>query len=137
VDRKPPLYAELPVAELLKQLSTDLTTLVRGEVTLARLEIAEKSKGAGPAIGLFAVAALFGAGAFVALTIGIIGAFATFLPLWAAGLIVTAIYVAFAALAALRGKAGLAAVKPPIPDRAIASIKADVDAIRSGLQRER
>ena len=42
-----------PVGELLKELSTQTTSLVRQELELAKAEMAEKGKQAGMGVGMF------------------------------------------------------------------------------------
>jgi hypothetical protein len=132
----PPPYAELPLPELLRQLSTDVATLVRQEMQLARAELVQKGKiVAASGVG-FGVAALLGLGAFGALTATIIALFALWLPLWAAALIVTLLYAAGAAIGALSGKKALADFGAPVP-QTVDSIKEDVDAVRAGVRRAR
>jgi len=135
VDRKP--YAELSLAELLRQLATDATELVRQELQLARVELTDKGKKAGASAGLFGAAAILGLGAFGALTACLIAALALVLPLWAAALIVSVVYGGAAAIVALRGKKSLADVSSPAPGLVLASVQADVDAVRAGVQRGR
>ena len=136
MDRKPQ-YADLPLPELLRQLSTDTATLVRQEIQLARVELTGKAKVAGRSATFFGAAAVLGFGAFLAVTACAIAALALVLQLWAAALVVTAVYAAGAVAAALAGKRSLAAVAPPVPERTVESVKADVDAVRAGVSRGR
>lgn len=57
------------MGELVSRLSTEMSSLVRGELELARLELTEKAKhtgkGAG-AIGAAGLVALYGVGALIA-----------------------------------------------------------------------
>ena len=62
---------ERPIGELLKELSTQTTTLVRQELELAKAEMAEKGKQAGVGVGMFGGAGIFGMLALGALTGGI------------------------------------------------------------------
>src|SRR4051794_4784933 len=60
---------EKPIGELLKQLANETTTLVRQELDLAKAEMREKGRVAGPAIGMIGAAggvALLAAGALTA-----------------------------------------------------------------------
>src|SRR3954466_12425058 len=68
---------ERPTADLLRELSEQTTTLVRKEIELARVELAEKGKRAGTGAGLFGGAALLAAFAFGAVTACLILALAT------------------------------------------------------------
>lgn len=130
-----PVGAERPLPELLRQLATDTATLVRQEMELARAELSQKGKQAAASGGMFGAAAAFGIGAFGALTAAIIAALALIMPLWAAALVVTAIYAGVAAIAALRGKAALKKLAPPVPEQTVASIRQDVETVRAGVKR--
>lgn len=131
-----PPYAELPLPDLLRQLSSDMATLVRQEIALARAELTERGKQvAGSAVG-FGAAALLGLGAFFALTTTLIALLALVLPLWAAALIVTIMYGAVAAVAALAGKKALGKMAPPLP-QTIDTLKEDARAVRAGIARGR
>ena len=117
---------ERPTGDLLKQLSDQSTTLVRQEIELAKLEFREKGKKAGLGAGMFGGAGLFGLYAVGALTATIILALATFLPGWAAALIVTVVYGAIAGILALRGKSQVKEATPPMPEQAVETTKEDV-----------
>ncbi len=90
MDRKPQ-YADLPLPELLRQLSTDTATLVRQEIRLARVELTGKAKVAGRSATFFGAAAVLGFGAFLAVTACAVAALALVLQVWAAALVVTAV----------------------------------------------
>jgi hypothetical protein len=135
--REAPPDAGLPLAELLRRLAVDLGMLVRQELKLARFELVAKGKGAARPIGLFAFAALFGAGAFAAFTIGLIAALTFVLQLWAAALAVTLGYGFIALLAALAAKRALAQLAAPSLEQTFASVKADVEAVRAGVRNAR
>jgi uncharacterized membrane protein YqjE len=117
---------ERPVGELLKELSTQTTTLVRQELELAKAEMAEKGKQAGVGVGMFGGAGIFGMLALGALTACIIAALATGMDLWLAALIVAAVYAAVAGALALAGKQKTRDAAPPAPEQAIESTKEDV-----------
>jgi nitrate/nitrite transporter NarK len=114
------------VAELLKQLSEETTTLVRQELDLAKAEMTAKGKQAGLGAGMFGGAGLFGLLALGALTACFIAALATGMPLWLSALIVTAVYAAVAGVLALVGKARLKQSTPPVPEQTQESVKEDV-----------
>jgi hypothetical protein len=130
-----PVRAEdRPVGELVKDLSQELSRLVRDELRLAQAEMTRKGKQAGMGAGLLAgggVIAWFGAGCLVACAvIGI----ATVLTAWLAALIVGAALLLVAAIAALLGKGRLSKAAPPVPEQAIGSVKADVETLKEGVQ---
>ena len=115
-----------PVAELLKELSNQTTTLVRQELELAKAEMAEKGKKAGLGAGMFGGAGLVGLLALGSLTTCVIAALDTGMELWLAALIVTAVYAAIAGALALLGKQKTQEATPPAPEQAIDSTKEDV-----------
>ena len=115
-----------PVAELLKELSNQTTTLVRQELELAKAEMAEKGKKAGLGAGMFGGAGLVGLLALGALTTCLIAALDTAMELWLAALIVTVVYAAIAGALALLGKQKTQEATPPAPEQAIDSTKEDV-----------
>jgi uncharacterized membrane protein YqjE len=116
--------------ELVSRLSQDLSQLVRDELRLAQVEVTGKAKTAGIGAGMFGAAgllALYGVGVLIATAII---ALALVLPAWAAGLIVGAVLLAAAGAAALLGKKRVTEAAPPVPERAVESVKRDVDAVR-------
>jgi uncharacterized membrane protein YqjE len=122
-------------AELVKQLSEQVSVLVRDELKLAQLEMTRKGKQAGLGAGLLggsALVAWYGAGCLIACAIiavaGVVAA-------WLAALIVGVALLAVAAAAALLGKGRLQEVAPPLPEDAVASIKTDVEEIKERARR--
>ena len=96
---------ERPTAELLKEFSDQATALLRKEIALAKVEVAEKGKKAAVGAGMFGGTGVFGLYAFGALTACAILALATAVAAWLAALIVGVVYGAIAGVLALRGKA--------------------------------
>src|SRR4051794_7232938 len=87
-----------PTAQLVSQLGEQVSTLVRDELTLARIEMVEKGKRAGTGAGLLGgagVLALYGLGTLF-LTIG--AALALVMPAWTAALVVTVVLFAIAGI---------------------------------------
>jgi uncharacterized membrane protein YqjE len=113
------------IAELLKQLSNETTTLVQQELDLVKAEMSEKAKEAGKGAGMFGGAGLFGLGAFGALTACIIALLATAMDTWLAALIVTAVYGAIAGVLALIGRRKLQEAAPPKPEQTVETLKED------------
>jgi uncharacterized membrane protein YqjE len=122
---------ERPVGELLKELSTQTSTLVRHELELAKAEMAEKGKQAGLGAGMFGGAGLFGLLALGALTACAIAALASAMDLWLAALIVTVVYAVIAGVLALVGRQKTREAAPPAPEQAIESTKEDVQWAKS------
>jgi hypothetical protein len=116
----------LPLGELVKQLSEEVSTLVRQEIELARAEMTQKARRAGLGLGELSgagIAALFALGA---LTACVIAALALVMPVWLAALIVAVVYGAAAAVLALVGRRQLQASVPPTPQQTVETIKEDV-----------
>lgn len=114
------------VSELIQQLSEQASRLARQEVELAKAEMTSKGKRLGIGAGAFGGAglmALFGLGALTATVILLL---ATAVTAWLAALIVTAVYLAIAGVLALVGKSKVESATPPVPERAVASVKQDV-----------
>ena len=113
-------------AELVKELSREVSELVHEEIALARAEMTEKGKRAGVGAGMLsgavvlALAATGGSMAFFILVLD------TWMPAWLAALIVTAVYGLAAAVLAQRGKERVSQAGPPTPERTMESVKEDV-----------
>jgi len=128
---------EQPIGDLLKQLSTETTTLVRQELELAKAEISEKGKKAGTGAGMFGgagVSALLGLGA---LTAALIAGLDTAMPTWLAALIAGVLWLAIAGVLALQGKNKVQEATPPVPEQATESVKEDVQWAKTRAQSAR
>ena len=125
------------LSELVRLLSDQTSTLARQEVALAKAELSEKGKRVGMGVGAFGGAGLFGLFAFGALTTTFILLLATALEGWLAALIVTVVYAAIAGILGLTGKKQVDEATPAAPERAIASAKSDVEAIKTSAKEGR
>ncbi len=122
-------------SELVRQLSEQVTRLARDELRLAQLEMTGKGKRAGLGIGMFGgggLLALYGLGCLLAAAI--IG-LATAVAAWLAALIVGAGLLAAAGVAALLARGQLRKATPAVPERAVGSVKADVEEIKESAHR--
>lgn len=124
-----------PVGELVQQASQQLTELVRGELRLAQAEMKEKGKLYGKGGGLFGGAGVVGFLMAQALVATVIAALAVALPVWAAGLVVTAALAVIAALMAVSGKKQVDQAGPPTPKQTVENVKADVAEIKESAHR--
>jgi Putative Actinobacterial Holin-X, holin superfamily III len=126
---------ERSTAELVKQLSEQVSVLVRDELRLAQLEMTRKAKQAGIGAGMLGgggLVALYGLGCLIAcLIIAISGVLAA----WLAALIVGGALLAAAGVAALLGKGRLQRATPPMPKEAVSSVKTDVEEIKERARR--
>ena len=117
---------EQPISELLKQLATETTTLVRQELDLAKAEMREKGKKAGPGFGMIGAAGGVALLALGALTACLILALDGVMPNWLAALIVAVVYGALAAVLYIRGKEKVDDVGSPAPRQTIETVKEDL-----------
>jgi MFS family permease len=130
-----PSGADRSVGDLVSSVSTDLSRLVRDEIRLAQVEVTEKAKKAGVGVGAFGAAgvlALYAVG--VLLAAAVLG-LATVLPGWLAALIVGVVVLVVAGVAALIGKKKVEEAAPPLPTRAVESVKSDVQEIKETIKR--
>src|SRR3954466_12809109 len=123
------------IADLLRDLSDQTSTLIRKEMELARAELTEKGKRAGIGAGMFGGAGVLGFYAFGALTACLIAVLATAVDhVWLAALIVAAVYAAIAGVLALTGKSQVEQAVPPVPEQATESVKEDVEWAKTRAQ---
>ena len=119
--------ADRPIGELLRELGDEISTLVRQEIALAKVEIAEKTKPAIASAGMFGGTALLSLGAFGALTAFLIAAIALWIPVWASALIVTVVYGVVAFVLAQTGKKKLHEAAPLVPEQTAQTVKEDIE----------
>ncbi len=132
---RPATAQDSSTSELVKQMSEQVTRLVRDEMRLAQLEMTRKGKRAGLGVGAFGgggILALYGIGCLLAAAI--IG-LATVVAAWLAALIIGAGVLIISAGAALFGRAQLSNATPPVPQQAAASVREDVQEIRESAHR--
>jgi uncharacterized membrane protein YqjE len=125
----------LPTAELVRQMSEQVSRLIRDELQLAKLELGEKGRHAGIGAGLFGgagVVALFGGGSIVAAVILLL---ARVMPAWGAAAVVGVVLLILAAILGFLGKRQVTEAAPPTPERTIASVKHDIDAVKERAHR--
>lgn len=123
------------VAQLVEELSAEVSRLVRDELTLATAELRGKGMRYGVGAGLggaAAVAALFGGGALVAAAIL---ALALVVPGWAAALLVGGGLLLVAGVLALAGRRSVTKAGAPVPTEAAESVRADVASVKESMRR--
>ncbi|MER7898004.1 phage holin family protein [Streptomyces sp. NPDC096046] len=123
------------VGELVGQAAEQLSTLVRQEVALAKEELAEKGRRAGRGGGLLGAAGAVGYAGLLALAGTGVAALSLVLPVWAAALIVTAVLFVIAGVLAVMGRGQLRKAGPPTPEKALGSVRADVEEIKERAHR--
>src|SRR4051812_4775627 len=113
------------IGELVKDLASQTSTLVRQEIKLAQAEVTERGKLAGKGAGMLAgaaVAALLALGTLTALLIVVLD---SAMALWLAILIVLVIWLAGAAALSMAGQKALQASTPPAP-QTVETVKEDI-----------
>jgi len=121
--------AEPSIGELMSQLSSQVSRLIRDEMRLAEKEFQDSAKHAGIGAGLFSVAGLlafFGAATFIAAAVA---ALSLVLAVWAAALIVGAVLFVAAGVAAVAGRGQAHEVTPAAP-RTVETVKADIQELK-------
>lgn len=123
---------EPTLGQLVASASHDVSTLMRKEIELAKLEVSTGIKHAGKGAGMFAGAAFFGLfGLGFLLTAAAWGLVAAGLPTWLAFLIVAVLLFIGAAILALVGKKAIDRAKP-VPEQAIASAQETIATLKGG-----
>ena len=118
---------ERPIGEVAKNLTSDLSLLLRQEIELAKAEMAQKARTAAPGLGLFGGAGVVALCAAGALTAFLVLVFSLFLPDWAAALIVGVAMAAVAFVLIRQGKERIADAGKPVPEQTIETVKEDVE----------
>jgi uncharacterized membrane protein YqjE len=116
---------ERGIGELVKDLASQTSTLVRQEIQLAQAEVTQKGKLAGKGAGLLAGAAVFGLLALIALTAGLIALLDRAMDTWIAALIVMALWAIVALVLAKAGQKALQQATPPVP-QTVETVKEDI-----------
>lgn len=119
-----PAKPEKSIGDLLSDMTTDLSTLVRQEMELAKEEMKVEVNKAGKAGAGFGAAAVIGllAGVGLVLTLGF--ALDAFLWRWVAFLVVTIVLGAIAAALGMAGKKKIDELNPK-PEKTIQTLKED------------
>jgi hypothetical protein len=121
--------------ELVKQLSEQVSLLVRDELKMARLELSRKGKQAGLGMGMFGVSGLGALYGVACLLAAAIIAISGEVRPWLAALIIGLALLAASGVAALAGRGRMRRATPPVPEQAVESAKADVGEVRERMHR--
>jgi uncharacterized membrane protein YqjE len=114
-----------PIGDLVKDLSSQTSTLVRQEIELARAELQQKGKLAGKGAGMLGAAAIAALLALGALTAGLIALLDTAMATWVAALIMMALWAIVALVLAKAGQKSLQKATPPAP-QTVETVKEDI-----------
>jgi Putative Actinobacterial Holin-X, holin superfamily III len=122
-DRDP---TDKTLAQLLSDLSQELSALMHQELDLAKAEVTAKGKRLGVGAGLLigaGVVAFLGLAAVVAC---VIAALSQALAVWLAALLVGVALLTIAGVLGVLGKTDIQRASPPVPEEAVESTKEDV-----------
>lgn len=137
VDSDPRPLADQSTAELVQRAADQMSRLVREELRLARIELAEKGRNAGIGIGLFGGAGLVAVYASAVLVAAGVLGLAQVLAGWLAALVVGGALLVLAGLLALIGQRRVKRAVPPVPADAVRSVRADIDAVTTAVRDSR
>jgi VIT1/CCC1 family predicted Fe2+/Mn2+ transporter len=130
-----PAAQDQSTGDLIRQLSEQVSRLVRDELKVAQLEMTRKGKQAGLGIGMLGGSGLIALYGVACLLAGAVIALSAVVAAWLAALIVGAALLAISAAAALLGKGRLQKAAPPVPEQTVGSVKADVEEIKERAHR--
>ncbi|MDQ1041054.1 putative membrane protein YqjE [Streptomyces sp. V3I8] len=114
------------VGELLSAVTSDVQTLFRQEVELAKTEIREEATKAGKAAGLYGGAGFAGYMTLLFLSLAAVLGLANVIDAGWSALIVTAVWAVVAAVLYQRGRTQMRTVSPK-PDRTVETMKENAE----------
>lgn len=117
-----------------KNLAPGAAKLARKDLDLARQELVPKARKVGIGAGALAgagIAALIAAGMLAAT---LTAALATALPVWAAALVVTGLFLVLAGSLAMLGLGQVRGAMPMAPTGAVAAVRQDVETMKGRLR---
>jgi hypothetical protein len=126
-DTPPEELRERPIGDLVKQLASQTSTLVRQELDLAKAEMSQKAATAGKGAGLIGGAAVTGLLAAGALTACLILVLSEAMDAWLAALIVAVVMGIVAAVLGLAGRNKVREATPAVPEQTVETVKEDVE----------
>jgi uncharacterized membrane protein YqjE len=117
------------LGELLSGLTTDLSTLMRKEIELARVETTEKLSNAAQSVIWMVAGGLLAYTGVIALVIALIVGLANFIPLWVSALIVGLLLAIGGFVAIQSGRSALRQMSLT-PEKTLESIKEDAELVK-------
>jgi uncharacterized membrane protein YqjE len=122
------------LSDLLSNVTSELATLFRKEVELARVETSEQVSRAAKAGAMLGAAAVVGFLTLILLAFAAAWGLAAVMPNGLAFLIVGVVFGIVAAVLSSTGKKRIAAVRP-VPDQTVQTLKADVQVAKDSFAR--
>ncbi len=113
------------LGDIVGDIASDLSALVKQELELAKDEAKAEATRAGKAAGMFGGAGVAAHLMLIALTLTLVWTLDNWLPVEVAALILTAVWAVVAGVLALRGRAALRRMTPPM-DKTQQTLKEDV-----------
>ena len=126
---------EASTGELVKQLSEQVSALVRDELKMAKLEVTRKGRFAGLGMGMYGASGLVALYAIACVIAAVIIAIAGEIRPWLAALIVGLALFVVSGVAALMGRSRMRRATPLMPEQAVEGTKADVEEVKEGMHR--
>ena len=125
---------ERSLSELLSDVTTEIATLFRKEVELAKAETSEQVSRAAKAGGMLGAAAVIGFLDLILFSFAAAWALSEVVPEGVAFLIVAVVFAIVAGVLAMAGKKRLASVNP-VPNQTVETLKADVQVAKDSFAR--
>ena len=129
--------ADRSIGSIIKDLTADISMLLRSEIALLKLELKESAAKLGGGAAMMGAALFLGlvglAFLFVTITLGMV---ALGLPPWLSSLIVTVVLFTAAGILIVMGKKKLQGVNF-VPSESIEHIKTDIDTLKADVARAR
>ncbi|UGQ57608.1 phage holin family protein [Rhodococcus pyridinivorans] len=124
----------LSTVELTERLTEQVSTLVRTEVSHALEEVKSKGTRIGVGVGISGAGAiLLFLGLATLIATAVLG-LATAVEPWLAALIVALVVLAVGGILAAVGASKAKNAAPPVPERTVASVRADIDAAKGATK---
>jgi hypothetical protein len=128
-DNQRPDVTDTSVGQLIGEVTSDLSTLLRQELELAKAEVKQEATKSGKAVGMLGGAGFAGYMVALFLSIALWWGLANAMDEGWAALIVAALWAVIAAVLAILGRKRLRAVNPK-PERTIQTLKEVPDALK-------
>lgn len=111
-----PDVGDASVGDLVGNLTSDLSRLMRAELALAKAEAKEEATAAGKGVGMLAGAGVGGHMVLVFASLALMFALGSFMPIGWGALIVAVLWAIVAAVLASTGRKNLQRAKPPLQE---------------------
>jgi hypothetical protein len=123
-------YDDASLGQLVSRVTSDMGTLTRQELALAKAELRDEAKRAGKGAGMFGGAAIAGWMLALFLSLTAMWALGEAMHLAWAALIVAGVWAIVAAVLAARGRKELREVNP-VPEQTVETLKEDAEWLKT------